>query len=55
MTRLLESYKGHEDPHVFVWWKGCVPSARTSARARTDDRTGNRSSVRARVYRSERC
>jgi len=22
MTRLLESYKGHEDPHVFVWWKG---------------------------------
>ena len=22
MTRLLESYQGHEDPHVFVWWKG---------------------------------
>jgi hypothetical protein len=21
-TRLLESYPGHEDPHVFVWWKG---------------------------------
>eukprot|EP00555_Chaetoceros_dichaeta_P003237 CAMPEP_0198250578 /NCGR_PEP_ID=MMETSP1447-20131203/1710_1 /TAXON_ID=420782 /ORGANISM="Chaetoceros dichaeta, Strain CCMP1751" /LENGTH=188 /DNA_ID=CAMNT_0043935425 /DNA_START=72 /DNA_END=638 /DNA_ORIENTATION=+ len=22
LLRLLESYPGHDDPHVFVWWKG---------------------------------
>lgn len=22
LTRLLESYHGHDDPHVFIWWKG---------------------------------
>lgn len=21
LTRLLESYEGHLDPHVFIWWK----------------------------------
>jgi len=27
LTRLLESYPGHDDPHVFVWWKGPPGSA----------------------------
>jgi hypothetical protein len=37
LTRLLESYPGHDDPHVFVWWKG--PPGTTYAHSGTGQST----------------